>query len=52
MIEDCQVQLEDSSYVDWLTQQGIGDSTEGEPLIVTKDLDSKDICKIEKESSL
>ena len=52
VIEDCQVQLEDSSYADWLIQQGIGHSTEGEPLIVTKDPDSKDICKIEKESSL
>ena len=52
VIEDCQVQLEDSSYADWLIQQGIGDGTEGEPLIVTKDPDSKDICKIEKESSL
>ena len=52
VIEDCQVQLEDSSYADWLIQQGIEDGTEGEPLIVTKDPDSKDICKIEKENSL
>ena len=52
VIEDFQVQLEDSSYADWLIQQGIGDSTKGEPLNVTKDPDSKDICKIEKESSL
>ena len=52
VIEDCQVQLEDSSYADWLIQQGIGDGAEGEPLIVTKDPDSKDICKIEQESSL
>ena len=52
MIEDCQVQLEDSSYEDWLIQQGIGDSTEGEPIIVTKYPDSKDIHKIEQESSL
>ena len=52
VIEDCQVQLEDSSYADWLIQQGIGDGTEGKPLIVTKDPDSKDIHKIEQESSL
>ena len=52
VIEDCQVQLEDSSYEDWLIQQGIGDSTEGEPIIVTKYPDSKDIHKIEQKSSL
>ena len=38
MIEDCQVQLEDTSYADWLIEQRIAVGPEGEALIVTKAL--------------
>ena len=50
VIEDCQVQLEDTSYADWLIEQGIAAGLEGEALIVTKGPDLHD--KIEQESSL
>ena len=47
VIEDCQVPIDNTTYADWLLEQGIPDSIDDQDLIFVDNSQTNVVCKIE-----